>query len=299
MAERDERPPVDEEGVRQLVAEALREDGARNDATTAFLGIGARAVAAEVVARSEGVIAGIDVARLVFEEADRTLRFEARARDGARVGPGDVVVRVSGDASGILAAERTALNFLQRLSGVATLTARFVERLRGTGVVVLDTRKTTPLLRRLEKYAVRVGGGENHRFSLSDMVLVKENHIRAAGGIVALKTLLERSGLPADVEVEVEVDSIAMLREIVGARIDRVMLDNFSPAEVTEAVAMIAEHRRLHPDFSPSVEVSGGIHLDNVRDYAVPGVHYISIGALTHSPPALDLSLEVVTYDRP
>jgi nicotinate-nucleotide pyrophosphorylase (carboxylating) len=295
MEERAERPVPDESEVRRLVADALREDGAENDVTTSYLGIGGLEIAAEVVARSAGVIAGLDVARLVFEEADRKVRFVARVRDGQRVGGGDVVARVEGRASGVLAAERTALNFLQRLSGVATLTAGFVERLRGTGVVILDTRKTTPLLRRLEKYAVRVGGGGNHRFDLSDMVLVKENHLRALGGIDALRSRFEAERPPASVEVEVE--SVAMLRSLLGATLDRVMLDNFSPSEVAEAVAMIAEYRRLHPDFSPSLEVSGGVRLDNVRDYALPGVDYISVGALTHSPPALDMSLEVVADD--
>lgn len=295
MAGHAEHPGIDENDVRRIVTEALREDGAPDDVTTTYLEIGGREIAAALVARAAGVIAGIDVSRLVFEVADRQLRYEPRVRDGARVRPGDIVARIGGRASGILAAERTALNFLQRLSGVATLAAKFVERVEGTGVVVLDTRKTTPLLRRLERYAVRVGGGQNHRFNLSDMLLVKENHLRAVGGIPALRQILEKKKAPA--EVEVEVDSIEFLRELLGAPVDRVMLDNFSALEVAEAVAVIAEYRRRHPGSSLTVEVSGGVDLDNVRDYAIPGVDYISIGALTHSPPALDLSLEVIADD--
>lgn len=297
MAGRAEHPLVDENEVRRLVVEALREDGASKDATTSYLEIGAREIAAEVIARAGGVVAGLGVAGLVFREADPGVRYEPRVGDGARVEDGQTVARVEGRASGILAAERTALNFLQRLSGVATLTARFVERLKGTGVVVLDTRKTTPLFRRLEKYAVRVGGGENHRFNLADMVLVKENHLRALGGVPALRRILETN--PATYGVEVEVDSPALLRELLGAPVDRIMLDNFSPRGVAEAVAVLAGYRSRHPEFSPSVEVSGGVDLDNVRDFALPGVNYISIGALTHSPPALDLSLEVVGDGRP
>jgi nicotinate-nucleotide pyrophosphorylase (carboxylating) len=291
MARHGDAHGVEEREVRRLVAEALREDGASNDVTTTYLGIGHREISAALVARAQGVIAGIDVARLAFEEADRDIRFDPRRGDGARVRDGDLVATLEGRARGILAAERTALNFLQRLSGVATLAAAFVDRVEGTGVTILDTRKTTPLLRGLEKYAVRVGGGTNHRFNLSDMLLVKENHIRTVGGIPELKDLFQRKKPPVDVEVE--VDTIGFLRELLGAPINRVMLDNFSPRDVVEAVGVIAEYRRDHPGYSLAVEVSGGVDLANVRDYAVPGVDYISIGALTHSAPALNLSLEV------
>lgn len=291
MAGHGDAHGVDETEVRRIVAWALREDGAASDVTTLYLGIGHLEISAGLIARARGVIAGVDVARLAFEEADPEVRFETRVGDGAQVREGDVVARLEGKAAGILAAERTALNFLQRLSGVATITAEFVERVRGTSVRILDTRKTTPLFRGLEKYAVRVGGGENHRFGLSDMVLVKENHLRAVGGVPALRDLLERKRPPADVEVE--VDSIGFLRELLGAPVRRVMLDNFSPGDVVEAVGVIAAYRRENPTYSIAVEVSGGVDLENVRDYAIPGVDYISIGALTHSARALDLSLEV------
>ncbi len=186
-----------------------------------------------MVARAEGIVAGIDVARIVFEEAGGGVTSIRSSRTDRRFGTEDVIARIEGRASVILAAERTALNFLQRLSGVATLTAAFVGRVKGTGVTILDTRKTTPLLRGLEKYAVRVGGGKNHRLGLSDMVLVKDNHLQVVGG-TRLKDLLASAAPPADVEVE--VDSLAVLRDLLGAPVQRVMLDNFSPGEVAEAV---------------------------------------------------------------
>lgn len=291
MADRGDAKRAYDAEVREIVAGALREDGAAKDVTTSYLEIGHREVSAAVIARTRGVIAGIDVARLVFEAVDPKVRFEARVEDGARVRSEEVIVELRGRAAGILAAERTALNFTGRLSGIATVTASFVERVAGTGIKILDTRKTTPLLRGMEKYAVRVGGGENHRFNLGDMVLVKENHLRTVGGVGALKNLLERKTPPADVEIE--VDSLEFLRELLGVRVSRVMLDNFSPADVVDAVRIIAAYRRENPGYSIAVEVSGGVNLENVRSYAVPGVDYISIGALTHSAHALDLSLEV------
>jgi nicotinate-nucleotide pyrophosphorylase (carboxylating) len=290
MAEVGENAGLDERYVRRIAREALGEDGYSSDVTTSYLGIGGREVAASIVARAEGIVAGIGVARIVFEEAGGGVVFDPLLADGSPVRDGTVIARIEGRASVILAAERTALNFLQRLSGVATLTAAFVERVGGTGAAILDTRKTTPLLRGLEKYAVRAGGGKNHRLGLSDMVLVKDNHLQVLGG-ARLRDVLAGSAPPVDVEVE--VDSLAALRDLLGAPVQRVMLDNFSPGEVAEAVRLISDYRRDHPVFAPAVEVSGGVDLSNVRDYALPGVDFISIGALTHSAPALDLSLEV------
>ncbi|MEJ2721027.1 MAG: carboxylating nicotinate-nucleotide diphosphorylase [bacterium] len=274
-----------------LIAAALAEDGSENDVTCEFLGIADADVDAAIIARTRGIVAGLDVARRVFEEADPAIGFAARVGEGDHVDDGDVVVRLHGPARGILVAERVALNFLQRLSGVATLTSTFVEAVRGTGVRILDTRKTTPLLRRMEKYAVTVGGGENHRYILSDMVLVKENHFRAIGGGRAFIDILKTKKPP--VAVEVEVDSLSFLRELLGSPVDRIMLDNFSPDEVAAAVRIIADHRLDHPGFRPEIEVSGGVNLENIRDFALAGVNFISIGALTHSARALDMSLEV------
>ncbi|MBP2681636.1 MAG: nicotinate-nucleotide pyrophosphorylase [Candidatus Krumholzibacteriota bacterium] len=290
MTESGENTGLDEGDLRRIVSEALREDSSSNDITTSYLGIGDRDIAASIVARAEGVIAGIGVARIVFEEAGAGVRYQPRTADGSRVTGGTAVADIEGRASVILSAERTALNFLQRLSGVATLTAAFVERVKGTGATILDTRKTTPLLRSLEKYAVRAGGGRNHRRGLGDMVLVKDNHLQILGGS-GLRELLARATPPADVEVE--VDSIAALRGLLGAPVQRIMLDNFTPRGASEAVRLIAEYRRDHPGFAPAVEVSGGVDLGNVREYALTGVDFISVGALTHSAPALNLALEV------
>ena len=282
----------DEAYVRQVVAAALEEDGASADATVRYLDIASRDISASIVARAAGVVAGVDIARAVFGECDESIRFTARIRDGARIADGTVVAELAGRAHGLLAGERVALNFLQRLSGVATLTAQFVDAVTGTGVTILDTRKTTPLLRALEKYAVRVGGGENHRYNLTDMILIKENHRRAIGGAGELRRAIAAG---ASVPVEIEVDSLELLRDLLGLPVDRLMLDNFTPEEVAQAVAEIAAYRGAHPSFAPAIEVSGGVGLSNVRRYAIEGVDYISVGALTHSAAALDMSFEVHT----
>lgn len=282
---------IEKKEIHELVGAALAEDDAFADGTTEYLEVGDRPLAARIEARARGVIAGLDLARTAFELLDPDVGFTADVSDGDRVGRGDRIVSLRGRAGAVLGAERVALNFLQRLSGIATLTAAYVHAVAGTGTRVLDTRKTTPLFRKLEKYAVRAGGGENHRFSLSDMLLVKENHFRAVGGAKKFVEILGARKPP--LEIEVEVDSIDFLVELLGAPVDRIMLDNFIPAEVTRAVSIVAEFRGKNPSFCPAIEVSGGITLESVRDYAVEGVDYISVGALTHSVPALDLSLEV------
>ena len=281
----------DEAMIRKIAAAALAEDGAADDVTAAFTGIGEKPLSVKLLALTSGVLCGMDVVEAVFRETDPAGRVEALLADGDQLERGTVIARISGSARGLLAGERVALNFLQRLSGVATLTARFVERVAGTGVTILDTRKTTPLLRALEKYAVLTGGGGNHRFSLSDMILIKDNHILAAGGLEPLLDRIRKT--PAPVTVELEVDSLDDLEQMLGAPVDRVMLDNFTPAQVRQAVKRIRGYAHAHPGFSLEVEVSGGVTLDTVRDYAVAGVDYISVGALTHSAPSLDLSIEV------
>jgi nicotinate-nucleotide pyrophosphorylase (carboxylating) len=286
----------------QLVKYALSEDVGTGDITslnTIKSGVGARAA---IVAKQAGVIAGLDVARITFREADPNLKFRPLAQDGDAVTPGVAVAQVIGDAGSILKAERTALNFLQRLSGVATLTRRFVAQVAGTGARILDTRKTTPGLRFLEKYAVKVGGGENHRLALWDMYLVKDNHIRAAGGLTAAIDRIARTR-QGDLLLEVEVESLDQLHEALRPDVDRILVDNRPIAEVRRAVeavdAWCREHRPDSPRMPkgaprwPEVEVSGGITLANVREYAATGVDYVSVGALTHSAPALDLSLEI------
>jgi nicotinate-nucleotide pyrophosphorylase (carboxylating) len=284
-----------------LVKWALSEDVGSGDITTLNAlpaGVGARAV---IVIKEPGVVAGLELARLTFRELDPALKFEALAQDGDRVQAGVALARVFGSAGSILTGERTALNFLQRLTGVATLTRRFVDRVQGTGAVILDTRKTTPGLRYLEKYAVKMGGGENHRFALWDMYLVKDNHIRAAGGLTAALDRIQRTR--QDVPLEVEVESLAQLREALRPEVDRILVDNRPVEEVARAVEDVDRWCREHPPEArrlrkgarrrPEIEVSGGITLANVRPFAETGVDYVSVGALTHSCPAVNLSLEI------
>ena len=285
-----------------LVKYALSEDVGTGDITSLNCirsGIQARAA---IVARRQGVVAGADVARLVFREVDPTVKFRLITGDGSTIEPGQAIAQVVGDAGSILKAERTALNFLQHLSGIATLTHTFVERIAGTGATILDTRKTTPGLRFLEKYAVKCGGGENHRLALWDMYLVKDNHIRAAGGVTAALDRIARTR-QGDMLLEVEIDSLDQLREALRPEVDRILVDNRPVEDVVKAVRIVDEWCREHPPDSPrmlararrwpEVEVSGGLTLDRVRAYAETGADYLSVGALTHSAPALDISLEV------
>lgn len=285
-----------------LIKYALSEDVGTGDITTLNAipsGVNARAV---IVAKQKGVAAGIEVGRLTFAEADPKLKFRPLAQDGALLEPGVALAQIIGDVGSILKAERTALNFMQRMSGVATLTRKFVEAIAGTGARILDTRKTTPGLRFLEKYAVTMGGGLNHRLALWDMYLVKDNHIRAAGGVTrALDRILRtRQG---DLLLEVEVESLEQLDEALRPEVDRILIDNREPNDVRTVVEAVDRWCATHPTDSPrrpadarrwpELEVSGGITLDTVRAFAETGVDYISVGALTHSAPALDLSLEI------
>jgi nicotinate-nucleotide pyrophosphorylase (carboxylating) len=274
---------LDVERVRRVVRQALDEDvGSRDVTSEATVPDSARARAV-LVAKQELVVAGLEVAREAFRALDPAVTWEPEARDGDRFFPGTVLAAVAGRARALLTAERVALNFLQRLSGVATVTRRFVDAVSGTGARIRDTRKTTPLLRFLEKYAVEVGGGFPHREGLDSGVLVKDNHIRLSGSVrqATLRALAGADGL----SVEVEVESLDALEEAIGAGAQMVLVDNFSPEEVRAAVA---QARGRVP-----IESSGGVRLDNVRAYAEAGPDYIAIGALTHSAPAVDISMEV------
>ena len=276
--------------VRAAVERALAEDLPWGDVTSELLVPDALAAAAVMVARASGVVAGLPLARAAFLAVSDLLSVEMQARDGERVEAGRELMRVHGRARAILAAERVALNFVQRLSGTATLTARFVAAVAGTGARIVDTRKTTPGLRVLEKYAVRCGGGQNHRFHLGDAVLVKDNHreaLGAAGLTLAEAVRAARRRLPHTVALEIEVDTPVQLEEALAAEPDAILLDNMSPAELAAAVARI---RALRP--GTKVEASGGVNLETVRAMAETGVDLISVGALTHSAPALDVSLE-------
>jgi nicotinate-nucleotide pyrophosphorylase (carboxylating) len=268
--------------MRDLIQRALDEDLGAGDLTSRAVVPEGSGASGLVIAKADGVVAGLDVAAAVFAAVDRKLEVEARAADGDRAAPGDELLALRGDARAILAAERVALNLLGRLSGVATLTARYVAAVDGTATRILDTRKTTPGMRALEKAAVVAGGGTSHRFGLYDAILVKENHVRVAGGVgeAARRAL---AGAPDGVVVEIEVESLDELDEALEAGIGRVLLDNMGPDALRAAVERTAGRARL--------EASGGITLDTVRAVAETGVDFISVGALTHSAPALDVSL--------
>ncbi|MCX5753973.1 MAG: carboxylating nicotinate-nucleotide diphosphorylase [Candidatus Krumholzibacteria bacterium] len=279
-----------EKWLDDLVKTALAEDAARKDATTRLLVDASRLGDAVVRAGEPGVVSGHVPARETFRALDPSLAYSESAPDGARVPRGAVVARIYGHVRAILSAERTALNFLRHLSGVATLAAAFEERVRGTGVVILDTRKTTPGLRVLEKAAVVHGGARNHRANLAEMILVKENHLAAAGGLAAVIAKLGSKNLPS---AEIEVRSLEEVRMMKETPPRRIMLDNFEPEAVREAVAEIKGWAA-----APEIEVSGGVTLGNVAAYAIPGVDFLSIGALTSSAPALDMSLDLEGVDR-
>jgi nicotinate-nucleotide pyrophosphorylase (carboxylating) len=251
----------------------------------------------KLVAKQEVVLAGLPLAERVFRALDANVRWDAKQADSAAVSAGAIVAQIEGQAAAMLTAERTALNFLGHLSGIATLTRRFVEAIAGTKARIRDTRKTTPLLRRLEKYAVAVGGGSNHRMGLYDAFLIKENHIAIAGGIAAaIRRAREYAGRRETaayeafrpMPIQVEVRNEAELREALGVKVESVLLDNFTPVDAARLIA-IAHHER--PDCI--IEISGGVRLSNVRAFAEAGADFISAGALTHSAAAADLSLLV------
>jgi nicotinate-nucleotide pyrophosphorylase (carboxylating) len=263
---------------------ALAEDWRGTDLTGEAVLEPGRSCRAQIVSREEGVLCGSVLAREVFHQVDPSVNWEQLIPEGERLQPGSVAAAVEGPAAAVLAAERTALNFLQHLSGIASLTARYVALAAPFGVVILDTRKTLPGLRELEKYATRTGGARNHRMGLFDAILIKDNHVDLAGGLAAA---LERAraSRPGD-HIEVEVRSLEELGEALRFQVGRVLLDNFSPSGAAAAVKLVAGRAR--------VEVSGGVRLDNLAQYVAAGPNFISVGRLTHSAPALDLALKVV-----
>lgn len=265
----------------EIIRRTLAEDLGSGDITTRYLDLEPSISVAFMIAKEEGILAGVEIAKEVFKTIDPDIKITLYRKDGDAVLPGEEILRIEGRPAGILQAERTALNFLQRLSGVASQTRRMVNLIQETDARILDTRKTTPLLRNLEKYAVRVGGGFNHRHGLFDMIMLKENHIRAAGGITAAVNKIQESN--ATYKVEVEVTNLTELDEAVAAKADRVMLDNMSLKDIRAAVKKYGSKIEL--------EVSGGITEKNILSYAKTGVHYISSGAITHSYKSLDISL--------
>ncbi|MCX6353323.1 MAG: carboxylating nicotinate-nucleotide diphosphorylase [Candidatus Aureabacteria bacterium] len=281
---------IDPAIISDAVARALKEDVGTEDVTTLAVVPPNEAVEAAIVAKEECVVAGLPVADAVFAHLDPRVKFEALVRDGSVVSRGERMALLHGYASPILTGERVALNFLQHLSGIATLTRKVVDLVKDTGATILDTRKTMPGLRYLEKYAVAMGGGTNHRMGLFDRVLIKDNHLRiqlryGADAIARAVALVreKRPGMP----IEVEADSIEAVEAAVDAKADCILLDNMTADEIKEAVGLI--------NGRASIEASGGITLENVREIALAGAQFISIGCLTHSAKAADISLDILT----
>ena len=284
----------DLDSLKEIVARALREDVGDGDVTTEWTLAPGAVASARFEARQTGILSGLFPASLAFQEVDASLEFQALLSDGDRVEPGRPIAEVRGAAGSLLTGERTALNFMRHLSGIASTTRQYVDAVRNTGARIVDTRKTTPGLRELEKRAVLHGGGDNHRHGLFDMVLIKDNHIAAAGGIAAAvrscRTNMKRAD--ARYEIEVEAGSLDQVDEAVRSGADWIMLDNMNDEEMRKAVARIRAASR--PDQAIVVEASGAITLERIGAIANTGVDVISVGALTHSAPALDISLNVV-----
>lgn len=293
-------PGLEKEAILPVLTAALKEDIGPRDLTTSVLVPKGQSAEAEIVVKQEGVIAGGQVAEWTFGLADPKIRFKPAVRDGERVHPGKVAVYLEGSARGILMAERVALNFLGRMSGIATLTRAFVDRVERSRVQIMDTRKTTPTLRLLEKYAVAMGGGVPHRKGLYDQVLIKDNHLRLAASRLGRGSAIEqavkevRANLQKRTLVEVEVGDLPEFRQALSAGADIILLDNMGLSEIQEAVRLRNALVRSERARKILLEVSGGVTLETVRGIAAAGAERISIGALTHSAPSMDFSLEIV-----
>lgn len=269
------------EAARTLINLALEEDVATGDITTDNLIPATTRRRAYMIAKADGVIAGLPLAEMVFRELDESLVWEPQVKEGARVSNGTVLVRFEASYRALLTAERTALNFFQRLSGIATMSAKYADEVKGTNTVILDTRKTLPGFRMLDKYAVRTGGATNHRIGLFDMVMIKDNHIEVAGGITqAVKQI--KAKVPSNIKIEVETTNLKQVEEALAAGADIIMLDNMDNETMLKAVQVIQGKAK--------VEASGNMTLERIRGVASTGVDYISIGALTHSVQAMDIS---------
>ena len=278
------RFPLKQDALHALVRGALEEDGAFNDLTTIATVVSDRRSRATLVARGDGVICGVPLALEAFRLLDDKVSIRIDHEDGSAVRAGDPVLFMTGHARAILSAERVALNYLQRLSGIASLTARYVEAVAGTNAKILDTRKTTPGWRVIEKYAVRAGGGTNHRMDLSTGVLIKDNHLAALDGDVQLAVQRARELSPKGVKIEIECDRVEQVIRAADAGADIILLDNMAPAVMSECVRLVNGRAIL--------EASGGVNLSTVRSIAEAGVDWISVGALTHSAPSLDIALD-------
>lgn len=277
--------------IKPIIQQALAEDIGAGDVTTQAVIPEGTEARGKMVVREEGITAGLEVAQLVFKLVDEKINFSALVSDGTKVKKGQEVAEVKGPARGILMGERVALNFLQRLSGVATLTSKFVERVKDHPLKIMDTRKTTPNLRALEKYAVRVGGGDNHRMGLYDAVLIKDNHLTVTGGIKEAVSRA-RQNIKKGTKIEVETSNLENVKESLESGANTILLDNMEIGTLEKAVNLVKGWNKEH-NTKIETEASGGVTLDNVVQIAKTGVDVISIGALTHSAPALDISLEI------
>lgn len=282
-----------EELIDDLLTLAFAEDVGDGDATTLSTIPAEEMGRQRLIVKEEGILAGVDVARMVFDKFDPSLKMNVFIHDGAHVKPGDIAFEVEGSVRSLLQTERTMLNIMQRMSGIATTTARYQDRLKGLHTKVLDTRKTTPGMRLLEKEAVKTGGGENHRIGLFDMILIKDNHVDFAGGIhnaveAARKWCAENG---KDLKIEVETRNEDEIRQALAEKVDRIMLDNFTPGRTAGAVKIIRENDAANGRHT-EIESSGGITIDTLRQYGEAGVDFISVGALTHSVKGLDMSFK-------
>ncbi|MDF1612576.1 carboxylating nicotinate-nucleotide diphosphorylase [Stygiobacter electus] len=268
----------------KIVKIALQEDIGSGDITTNLIVSNNQKGFATIYAKEDGIVAGLFVARLVFKTFDDKIIFKALTKDGNKISCGEKLAEIKGNLKSLLTGERVALNFLQRMSGIATITSKFVKQLEGTNTRLLDTRKTAPCLRMLDKYSVKIGGGTNHRFGLYDMVLIKDNHIKTAGSITKAVTLV-KSKLKNKIKIEVETTSLEEVKEALANKIDIIMLDNMSIDTMKEAIKLI--------NGKVKTEASGNITLENIREIALTGVDFISVGALTHSVKALDISMKI------
>lgn len=267
---------------------ALKEDLGKGDITTDSIIPPDVQTLGIIFPKEDGVLCGVHIARYVFEEIDKNINFEAKMEDGAEFSPGMTIATIIGPAGSCLKAERTALNFLQQLSGIATLTRKFVKLINNNRIKIMDTRKTTPGLRIMEKYAVKTGGGYNHRFGLYDMVLIKDNHIEIAGSITNAVNAVRKNSKKKKIFIEVEVKTMDELKEAIELGVNRVMLDNMHLEQIDQAIKYVRTSKK-----KIEIEVSGGIDIDNIVNYAELDIDCISIGALTHSAPAIDIALKM------
>ncbi len=274
------------EAIKPLIEYALKEDIGTGDITTNSIIPGEMVASASLLVKTPGIIAGLPVAELVFKTINPDIEWHQLMNDGDKVQKGDIIVKIKGSYRTLLTGERLALNFLQRMSGIATMTSKFVEEVKGFKTRILDTRKTVPGLRVLDKYAVKTGGGSNHRIGLYDMVLIKDNHIKVAGGISKAIDQVRKSS-NNNMKIEVETSTLDEVREALGKKVNMIMLDNMSTSTMSEAVKII--------NGQAEVEASGNMSIDRIKEVAATGVDYISIGALTHSVSALDISMNIDT----